>query len=234
MHPFNRLQITPNDKLISLIEANPYILLLIEYFRLPLIVGNHTVNSFCKENGINPTLFISIGSLYFRLPVPAGVTFSSHDLPWIVKFLKNSHQYYLNEKYLEVLRNIHEMYEANPAPEMAMVEKFFEDYMSEVREHLEYEEKAAFPYFLSLVEKSSGIQPSFSAKVYLDHHSDIETKLSDLKQLLLVHLPVSGDYKARRRTIQSLMELEFDINVHTNVEEQILVPLVIAIEKQRE
>lgn len=83
------------------------------------------------------------------------------------------------------MRNIHEMYEANPALEMAMVEKFFEDYMSEVREHLEYEEKAAFPYFLSLVDKTDDNRPSFSATVYLDHHSDIETKLSDLKQLLL-------------------------------------------------
>lgn len=233
MYPLNRLRITSHDRLVSLIETNPFILLLIEYFRLPMLIGNHTVSSFCQENEINPELFMAIASLYFGIPSHAGNSFTRADLPWIVRFLKNSHHYYLNEKYVEVIKNIHQMHETNPAPEMGLVERFFEEYMAEVREHLGYEEDVAFPYFLSLAEGQSPTSFSFSAKDYLDHHSDIETKLTDLKQLLLAHLPVAGDYRARRKTIQALIELEFDLNVHTSVEEQILVPLVMQIEKQQ-
>ncbi len=232
MHPLNRNRITSHDRLVSLIETNPYILLLIEYFRLPLLVSNHTISSFCRENNINPDLFLAIASLYFGITAPEATSFSQADLPWIVRFLKNSHHYYLNEKYIEVLKYIHEMHQANPAPEMTMVERFFEEYMAEVREHLGYEENVAFPYFLSLAEGQPSSNFPFSAKSYLDHHSDIETKLTDLKQLLLAHLPLANDYSARRKTIQALIELEFDLNVHTSVEEHILVPLVMQIEKQ--
>ncbi|MGC8866469.1 MAG: hemerythrin domain-containing protein [Bacteroidales bacterium] len=225
-------KISPHDKLIHLIEVNPFVLLLIEYFELPLLVGHQSVGVYCRKNGIHPDLFIAIASLYFRLPIPSGYAFSASELPWIVKFLKNSHQYYLNEKYREVLALIHQMHELQPDPELALVEKFFEDYMAEVREHLAYEENVAFPYFLSLTEGKPMQQRAFSAEEYLNHHSDIETKLADLKQLLLVHLAVGRDYVVRRRTIQRLIELEFDLAVHTRVEEELLVPLVVEIEKQ--
>lgn len=224
-------KITPHDKLIHLIEINPFVLLLIEYFELPLLVGHQSVGMYCRKNGIHPELFISVASLYFRLPIPSSSPFSAAELPWIVKFLKNSHQYYLNEKYREVLAHIHQMYEVQPGPELALAEKFFEEYMEEVREHLAYEENVAFPYFLSLADGKSTPPQTFSAAEYLNHHSDIETKLADLKQLLLGHLPVGRDYAARRRTIQRLLELEFDLGVHTRVEEEILVPLVVEIEK---
>lgn len=232
MHTFHPIKISPHDKLITLIGSNPHVLLLLEHLNLPLLVGNQKIESYCTKNNIDTNLFITLLTLYIGLPLPTDISLPASELPSIVKLLKNSHHYYLHEKYIEIKNKIHEMHLVNPEPELSWVEKFFEDYMAEVREHLDYEEHTAFPYFLSLTQGKMSNNFQFSAKDYLNHHSDIEIKLADLKQLLLAHLPVAEDYKARRQTLQCLMELEFDLKVHTLIEEKILVPLVIQLEEQ--
>jgi len=72
---------------------------------------------------------------------------------------------------------------------------------------------------------------SFSAREFLDHHTDIESKLTDLKNLLIRHVPLKHDPVNRRKLLFSLIELEFVMNIHSLIEESILVPLVIDLEK---
>jgi regulator of cell morphogenesis and NO signaling len=115
-----------------------------------------------------------------------------------------------------------------------MVEKFFNEYFDEVTEHLDYEEQVAFPS----VYKKLGIEniapqsldPGYSISVYRTHHTDIEFKLSELKSLLLKHIPTNGDSIERRRLLTSLFELEFDLSIHSLIEESILIPLVKKLE----
>jgi regulator of cell morphogenesis and NO signaling len=112
-----------------------------------------------------------------------------------------------------------------------MIEKFFADYFREVSEHLDYEEGIAFPYFRSLLQsKTTSPEPTgskFSGTEYLEHHTDIESKLADLKNLLLRHISLKSDPVNRRKLLFSLIELEYVLNIHSLIEETILIPLVI-------
>ena len=76
----------------------------------------------------------------------------------------------------------------------------------------------------------NGSKSAFSVNEYREHHTDIETKLTDLKNLLLRHITIKDDLTIRRKFLYSLFELESDLQIHSQVEELILLPLVESIE----
>lgn len=86
---------------------------------------------------------------------------------------------------------------------MKLLEKFFHEYFTEVIEHLDYEDNVAFPYFITLLNSDNDREKEeiYSSREYSEHHSDIELKLQDLKNLLLKYVRIEGDLDLRRRLI---------------------------------
>jgi regulator of cell morphogenesis and NO signaling len=143
------------------------------------------------------------------------------DISTIIRFLKNSHRFYKHDKYPELRYFISQLHERHNTEDILLIERFFNEYFEEVLEHLDYEESVAFPYICRLIEKGRIEQMNhFSANEYSDHHSDIETKLTDLKNLLLKHISLENDFSLRRKFLFSLFELEFDLNIHSIIEEK--------------
>jgi len=109
----------------------------------------------------------------------------------------------------------------------------------EVIEHLDYENEVVFPYVLNLDKllnsKDPGsYTPAYSVTEYREHHDDIEEKLNDLKNLLIKYMPQKDDRQIRRKLLLCLFELEFDLNIHSRIEESILIPLVEKMEQHAE
>jgi len=118
--------------------------------------------------------------------------------------------------------------------EVKLIDRFFNEYTNEVKEHLDYEDDIAFPYFYVLLERQIPSKPDkerFSVSEYREHHTDIESKLSDLKMLLLKHINITDELHIRRKILFSLFELEHDLNIHSVLEEMVLIPLINKIEK---
>lgn len=148
-----------------------------------------------------------------------------------MEFLRNSHIYYRKYKYPEIKSYIHELQKENPSKELLLLEKFFNTYLKEVLEHLDYEENVAFPYFTELLTNNNiPCDDKYTAKEYHEHHTDIELKLADLKKLLLKHIKISNSLNLRRRLLTALLELEFDLYIHSLIEESILVPVGSSLE----
>lgn len=237
MYQTTKTYIKPETKMADLIFENPYQLLLLEQFGLDLVVKDKTVSQLCSENGINEKVFISFGNLYNGFSPSTNEEFDFEDIETIISFLRNSHHYFKNDKYPEIQAYIKKLFTNNPSAEIGMIEKFFDDYFMEVSEHLDYEEGIAFPYFRSLLNgdgTDSGSEKSvFSGTEYLEHHTDIELKLTDLKNLLLRHISLKNDPVNRRKLLFSLIELEFVLNIHSLIEETILIPLVLNLENKK-
>jgi len=236
MYQSNRKYICPEMKMADLMLENPSLLLMLELFELDFIVHDKTVAQLCAANKISEEVFISFANLYngFR---PTGIeNFSKSDIASIILYLRNSHIYYENEKYPEIHSYIDRLYLVNNSAEIKLIEKFFDEYFEEVKDHLAYENKVVFPYFDKLLKgtdsrNSKASDSSFSVNEYREHHTDIESKLNDLKELLLKHIPVKNDRALRRKIIVGLLELENDLAIHSTIEETILIPLISELEK---
>jgi regulator of cell morphogenesis and NO signaling len=229
------LKVSPKTRISEIVLNNPYISLLLEHFSIGLPCQEHTVETICSENNINPELFITIINLYNGVNNKTENKFLFADIISIINYLRNSHQYYTVEIYPSILEIIRQMSASENQKEMSIVESFFNNYFTEVTEHLNYENDIVFPYIIELYENSGDVKKrllsyNHSVAEYKKHHSDIEEKLSDLKNLLIKYLPQQNDQPLRRKLILSLFELEYDLKIHSRIEDSILIPLAARLE----
>jgi regulator of cell morphogenesis and NO signaling len=221
-------------KMSDLINENYSLLLLLEHLEIDFAVSDKTVFQLCEENKINQSVFLVISNLYNGFYPNKDEIYLIDDIHIIIKLLKNSHRFYKEDKYPEIKEYLIKLRKRHNTDNIILIEKFFNDYFEEVLGHFDYEDKIAFPYFCKLLKTETNQQTSkFSAREYKEHHTDIETKLSDLKNLLLKHITIKNDLTIRRKFLYSLFELEFDLKIHSMIEEMILLPLIAKVEKQR-
>lgn len=231
MYQTHKTYITSDMKMSDLIIENSSLLLLLEHFEVDFTVKEKTVEQLCIDNKIDLSVFLVFGNLYNGFFPDKDEINSLEDISTIIRFLKNSHRFYKHDKYPEIKYFLKQLHEKHNTEDILLIEKFFNDYFEEVLEHLDYEDSVVFPYICRLIEDRKVVgKNNFSANEYRDHHSDIETKLTDLQNLLLKHISLKNDLTLRRKFLFSLFELEFDLNVHSLIEEKILLPLVGKIE----
>jgi len=237
MYSLENRPISPRLKMADAIMANPSLILMLEHFGIPLGVQEKTVAELSAEYGINVNLFLSFANLFNGTELEPIKEYSHEDIRTILDYLRKCHIYYLSEKCPQIRRRIKNMYELNVPNQVTMVETFFNEYVNEITTHILYEDKTVFPYIHSLMEQLS--EHPINSKVvqysvidYKDHHNDIEEKLNDLKSLLIKYLPVKEDQVLRRKLLASLFELENDLNIHSQIEDLILIPLVERMEAQ--
>jgi len=219
----------------GLIFENPSLLMLLEHFNFDLVVHDFTVEQLSLQHNINPDLFILFCNLYNGFPPTSLGNLKKEDVSSIINFLRNSHFYYRDDKYPEIREYINQLYEKNKVAEIKMVETFFNEYFDEVTEHLAYEDRVAFPEICETLglENSDEKKSKYTVTTYRDHHTDIESKLFDLKNLLLKYIPINDDRVERRKLLIALFDLEFDLSLHSIIEETILIPLVKKFEKEK-
>jgi regulator of cell morphogenesis and NO signaling len=235
MFKTGKLYLTPELKVSDVILNNPYLLLLLEHFGIGMPLQEKSIQDICKEQNLNIELFLTFANFYNENNYTPSIQFSFAETQVIVNYLRNSHKYYSEEIYPNIQKTIHTLFATNTHKEVALVEKFFEEYFFEVQEHLKYENEIVFPYIVELehkvkhkikIEKKN----KYSVGEYKDHHEDIQEKLNDLRNLLIKYLPQENDQLLRRKLLFSLFELEYDLNIHSQIEDTILIPLVSRME----
>jgi regulator of cell morphogenesis and NO signaling len=232
MNNHHRTYLKPAVKMLDLINENSIFLLLLQRFGVDFSVDNKSIKQICEENAINLNAFIVIGNLYNGYYPNRKSEYPLDEIKTILTFLKNSHKYYIKDIYPELKKYIAELYKNHTTQNVQMIDSFFDDYFSEVMEHLKYEDEIAFPYFQALIDSDDDVN-NFSVQDYLEHHTDIETKLSDLKNLFLKHLQIKNDLSLKRKFLNSIFELEFDLKLHSIIEESILIPFIEFIENKK-
>jgi regulator of cell morphogenesis and NO signaling len=205
MYKTQKSYITKDKKMLDLINENYSLLLCLQHFDIDFSVDNSTVEQLCVENKINLNAFIVIANLYNGFfPVDDEINKIDNIKP-ILHFLKKSHSFYIEDKYPELKYYLEKIKNVHTSRDFQLIEQFFNDYFEEVLEHLKYEDDIAFPYFFSLERKDKITQSkSFSAKEYRNHHTDIETKLTDLKNLFLKHIKIKSDLNVKRKFLNTL------------------------------
>lgn len=231
--------ITRETNIAELLLRNHYLILMMEHLGLNLAVQEKNVEEICNENNINPDVFLSFANQFSGYSYIPEKDFSMEDIAVIISYLQRSHKYYIEEKCPAIRNFIIEMEEVNGAASTQLLEKFFNEYVAELHTHLDYEEYTVFPYVKSLYQQLHGVtvnskNSSYSVVDYKDHHNDIKEKLTDLKNLLIKYLPEKNGRTIRRKLLFALFEFEYDLEIHSQIEDFILIPLVEAMEKHLE
>ena len=221
--------------MMELISENPFLLIMLDHFGLDMAFREKDISMICQENKIGPEIFLLIANLYNGF-FPSDMTkLTKKDALTIIYFLHNSHQFYLNEKIPEIQELFDKITSQDKQREVNLARQFFIEYKEDIKSHLAYEDDIAFPYFYTLIkEESPESKNKFSVKEYREHHTDIESKVTDLKNLFINYIFLKKERILKRKLLFALIKLESDLNIHTIIEEVILSPLIRRIEQKDE
>ena len=219
------------NKLGDIVLADHNLLLVLERFGIRLGFGDRTAEDVCSEYGISSELFVLICNMYsFENYVPDIRQLEPVDLKDLLSYLKNSHKYYVEKRLPVIGKNLDKIISGLEPHYAGALEHFFEDYREEVENHLSYEDEVVFPYVQNLWISPKG-KPGFTINTFKENHSNIEDKLDDLKNILIKYLRDKGDFEVRKLILSDLFVFDNDLNKHRLIEEKILIPMVLKIER---
>lgn len=220
---------TPSMKLADILLANYSLLTVLRGFGIPLGFGEKSLSEVCEKHGIDESFFLLVCNVYtFADYLPTKKEIAQLNIDSLISYLQRSHSYYLKDKMEVIEGRLNLMGSCCSENHSRIIRAFFEEYKNEVISHFSYEDETAFPYIRSLMKGETPI--SYHIDQYEHNHSNIEDKLSDLKNILIKYLPDSCSTNERNDVLLDIFLFEKDLNKHSLIEEKILIPFVREIE----
>jgi len=221
-----------NHKMSELIDQNHSLLLVISRFGLHLGFGNMTVCEICKLNNIDCATFLAVVNFISEDNFEIDNDYEDINIDTVVDYLENAHKYFLEFK-LPSLRN--KLFEAvnqddQNIPYGIVFMNFFDEYVKEVKSHMEYENKKVFKYAKQLAKGKA--VTNYSISVFRERHTDIDSKLEELKKILIKYYPDNGNSHLLTEVLFDILSCEIDIVSHNKVENYLFIPAVEAIERK--
>ncbi len=212
-------------KLADLVEVDFNLLGVLSRLGIGFGFGDETVEEACARTGINTQTFLLICNVYaFDGYTPSAELLRETDLRDIVRYLHQSHAYYMDVAVKALAEALQKMLEPCEERRKSVIRSFFNQYKEELARHFEFEEKTVFPYVNAVLDR--GPHADFTILQYEENHTNVEEKLSDLKRIVMKYLPPECDNRQIFDVLFYIHVLEQDLAKHTLIEDEILVPVV--------
>ena len=213
----------------ELVERDFHLLGLLSRLGIDQRFGERSVSDICGEAGIDPDTFLLLCEVYatpdFR---PTAQMLRSCRVEDILFYLSRSHDYYVNRSLVDLSSSIEALIEPCSPTQKMVIRKFFSDYRTELQRHFDYEELSVIPYVRNLLQGDRNT--SFSIDWFEENHAQIHETLSDLKNLIMKSLPDVCDNNLRISVLLSIYNLQQDLDHHTCIEDDVMVPTVRMLE----
>ena len=219
----------PDDKLINIISDNYTVLQSLGAFGINLGFGDKTVREVCEDEKVDTYTFLAVVNFTinrYRNPNDDGHL----SISTLIHYLKASHSYYLDFQLPFIRRELAEA--IDDSDNLArLIMKLYDEYAHSIRNHMTFEEKTVFPYVEAL---ERGETPSdFDIHTFSKHHQQTETKLKELKNIIIKYLPSDGLHNNQlTATLYDIYNCEEWLTVHAAVEDLIFIPAVRRLERK--
>jgi DNA-binding NarL/FixJ family response regulator len=219
----------PDDKLINIISDNYTVLQSLGAFGINLGFGDKTVREVCEDEKVDTYTFLAVVNFTinrYRNPNDDGHL----SISTLIHYLKASHSYYLDFQLPFIRRELAGA--LDDSDNLArLIMKLYDEYAHSIRNHMTFEEKTVFPYVEAL---ERGETPSdFDIHTFSKHHQQTETKLKELKNIIIKYLPSDGLHNNQlTATLYDIYNCEEWLTVHAAVEDQIFIPAVRRLERK--
>ncbi len=224
---------TRNHKVAQLISHNYHLLPVFNRFDIKPGLKDKTVEDICTEKSINPEFFLAIVNTYHNedyFPENELLSFSPLE---IVGYLKKTHKYYTGYVLpkLDLLLGQLIKSSSSISKDLQMVDVFYKKYKKELILHINDEEERVFPYVIQLAEEHRK-QAGYTIRLFEKEHTNVDEKLNDLKNLIIKYVTPDYDENICNEFLITLYRFEKDIKDHARIEDKIMLPITLEIEKK--
>ena len=223
----SRQGFTPGTKMRDLIRHNNHLLPVISRFDIAFGFGDSTVRDVCRDNNVDTDTFLNVCNCL------SGHTYEVADisLPSLMGYLRHAHSSFLEVTLPKIRLHLLEAVNHAATDRVALLFiKFFDDYVAEVRRHMEHENEVSFKYVDALLAGepvTASPMPEFSV-----NHPALAAKLNELKDIFIYHYK-QRDNDRLSAALFDIMVCERDLTNHFEVENELFVPAVHALEETR-
>lgn len=214
------------DSLRDIIEDNNQLLVVLNRFDIAFGFGDGTVEKVCKMNGVDTDTFLAVINLI------SGKRWQAENISMLslMGYLRKSHarftEYTLPYIKKTLIEGIHEA----ENPEIALVIlQFYDNYIAEVKKHMDYEDTVIFSYVENLL--NGIISEGFKISDFSLDHDHMAAKLNDLKELFIYKYPQKNNEMINTALIH-LMLCGKDLIQHCDIENKLLFPKVEKLERE--
>ncbi len=223
---------TARTRMFDLINEDASLLSSVSRFGISLGLGEKTVQEACNLNKIDSTTFLAVMNFLAEENVHLNDLVENISVETVIGYLKNAHVYFLSYKLPIIREKLNDaVWEDEQLHSYKVVLlKFYDEFVAEVTKHIEYEEGMVFPYVINLLNGSRN--PNYRIADFEDHHTDVDSKIAELKNILIKYHPVDEVNYKLNDVLLELLWCEKDLASHNMVEDFFFVPVVELIENK--
>lgn len=194
-------------------------------FGIPLGFGDKSIKDICEAQGVDTATFLAVANFISNNEAD----YNSVSLASLIEYLKRAHIYFLDYNLPYIRRRLIEAIDCSGADEVAfLILRFYDEYVTEVRKHMEYENDMVFSYVNELLmgRRSS----TYSIRMFADKHNHIGPKLKELKDIIISYYHEKSN-DLLNSVLFDIINCEQDLNYHCQVEDSLFVPAVEELER---
>ena len=204
--------------------------------------GNRTINDACEEKDIDGKLVVSDLNELLNSKTDTALDYQSWPLDLLAEYIEKKHHRYVEQKtteikpYLEKICRVH----GGRHPELHEISEHFNATAGELAMHMKKEELMVFPFIRKMVKaKEAGTKvamPNFESiqfpiQAMMDDHTNEGERFRLIDELSNNYTPPEDACNTYRVTFALLKEFEQDLHLHIHLENNILFPKAIELEK---
>jgi regulator of cell morphogenesis and NO signaling len=199
----------------------------------------------CMMKGVEmEPLIRDLKNVIRPLQLPSLLPFEKWSIDFLVDYIVNIHHYYLSQQLPVVSRALHDFTEehAKKYPSFLQVSEIFSDFTDNIIPHIKQEEEIIFPYLCQVAHAYEGKESFASLLVktlrkpvsrIMEHEHDVlEKSVYMFRELTGNYTPPANACPSHRVVLSKLHELDNDLVQHVYLENEVLFPRIIAMEKE--
>lgn len=205
--------------------------------------GKKSVAQVCEEKGVNPAQLEQELNALPDKNASRETDYTTWELPFLADFIVNVHHKYVREaipalyEYTAKIARVH----GSRHPELLEVAKHFVNVANELEAHMPKEERVLFPYIKQLDEANkSGVKldkPSFGSiqnpiNMMEMEHEAAGDELESIRSLTNNYTLPADACATYQVAFAKLQEFEEDLHRHIHLENNILFPKALELEKK--
>lgn len=220
------------DKVRSVIADDYRLLEVMSRFGISLGFGEKTISDVCGQQGVDARTCVEVLNYVCDGGKHPPLQTADLDVASLLAYLRKTHSYFLEYLFPVIRRNLLSSIDCSVQNEVAFVMlKFYDDYVEEVRQHMDYEEKVSFSYVDELLNgKWNDRRNPDSKRLFSAHHDVIERKLLELKNLFVQYYPQQETSNELNAVLFELYRAQEDLEMHCRIEDYLFTPAVHDLE----
>ena len=222
---------SPTDKMSDIICDNYSLLQVMSRFGLPLGFGDYSVEEVCKSSQVDCNTFLAVANFINKGHSRSSLPQTDISVETLMIYLKNAHHYFLDFQLPTIRRKLLEAIDCSTDNEITfLILKFFDVYVQEVRNHMNYEDQYVFTYVDNLLKGQK--DENYNIKMFVSHHDHIDEKLTELKNSIIKYYPDSKKAYMMNAVLFDIFNCEKDLVSHNAIEDYLFVPAVLQLEEE--